>query len=61
LVEYFEVSREDGLPELVRRWTKHRDETLAEIRVPAPLVVNKKEKRLTVRMVPVGNQVQFCC
>jgi DNA-binding CsgD family transcriptional regulator len=59
LAEYFELSREDGLPELVRRWTKRRDESLPGIRVPAPLVMNKKEKRLTVRMVPDGNQVQL--
>jgi DNA-binding CsgD family transcriptional regulator len=56
--DYFDVSRAaDGLPDVVRRWTKHRDEALTGIQAPSPLVVDKNEKRLTVRVVPDGDRI----
>jgi DNA-binding CsgD family transcriptional regulator len=52
LVEYFDMSRAtDGIPDELRRWTKQYYETLEHFRVIAPLVVNRKEEQLTIRMV----------
>jgi len=54
--DYFDVSRTaDDLPDVVRRWMKHRDETPTGIQAPSPLFVDKNEKRLTVRVVPDGD------
>jgi DNA-binding CsgD family transcriptional regulator len=57
LADYFDSRRGgDGLPDMVRQWCKSQRSALAQLQVPAPLVVNKTGKRLVARMVPEGQQ-----
>jgi DNA-binding CsgD family transcriptional regulator len=57
LADYFDSRRGgDGLPDMVRQWCKSQRSALAQLQVPAPLVVNKTGKRLVARMVPEGDR-----
>jgi DNA-binding CsgD family transcriptional regulator len=57
LADYFDSRRGgDGLPDMVREWSRRQRCALAQLQVPAPLVVNKAGKRLVAHMVPEGQQ-----
>jgi len=57
LADYFDSRRDgNGLPDMVRQWCKSQRSALAQLQVPAPLVVNKTGKRLVARMVSEGDR-----
>jgi DNA-binding CsgD family transcriptional regulator len=57
LADYFDSRRGgEGLPDMVREWSRRQRSALGQLQVPAPLVVNKTGKRLVARMIPEGHR-----
>jgi len=50
-------SRRNGLPDCIKRWMEHQNSLLASMQPPVPLIVNRGEERLIVRMLPDCDQV----
>jgi DNA-binding CsgD family transcriptional regulator len=55
--KYFGSRRTDGLPDCIKGWMEHQYSLVASMKPPVPLIVNRGEERLIVRMLPDCDQV----
>jgi DNA-binding CsgD family transcriptional regulator len=55
--KYFGSRRTGDLPDGIRNWMEHQCSLLARVKPPVPLIVNRGEERLIVRMLPDCDQV----
>src|SRR6266851_9462655 len=55
--KYFGSRRTGGLPDCIKAWMEHQYSLLASMKPPVPLIVNRGEERLIVRMLSDCDQV----
>src|SRR5438309_1975364 len=55
--KYFGSRRSGGLPDHIKNWLEHQHSLLGGMKPPVPLIVDRGQESLTVRMLPDCDQV----